>query len=217
MPVFFLAVPDDRAGQRRGVTGPTANTLTDIDLMERVRRRDEAALSVLYDRYGGLILTVALRIVGDRELAEEVMQDTFLRVWNAAESYRSSRGQLSGWLIGITRNRAIDMLRSRQYKSRQRERTALPEPGEEDTFGVPDETETVVTRQAVADALLGLTMAQRQVVELAYYGGMTQSEISRQLGEPLGTIKSRTRVAMEHLRATLRPHFRPDDESDHTA
>jgi RNA polymerase sigma-70 factor (ECF subfamily) len=182
--------------------------------MERVRRREEAALAALYDRYGGLILTVALRVVGDRDLAEEVMQDCFLRVWNASETYRAGRGQVSGWLIGIARNRAIDVLRSRQHKSRMRERTPLPEPGEEDSFGVPDETEAVATRQTVADALAGLTMAQRQVVELAYYGGMSQSEIARQLGEPLGTIKSRTRVAMEHLRTALRPHFKPDDESE---
>jgi RNA polymerase sigma-70 factor (ECF subfamily) len=214
VPALLTTVPDDRAGQHLAHNLARSSTLTDAELMERVRRGDEVALAALYDRYAGLILTVALRIVGDRELAEEVMQDSFLRVWNASESYRASRGQVSGWLIGITRNRAIDMLRSRQHKSRLRERTPLPEPGDEDRFGVADQTEAVVTRQAVADALAGLSMAQRQVVELAYYGGMSQSEIARQLGEPLGTIKSRTRVAMEHLRIALRPHFRPDDESD---
>lgn len=215
MPALLTTVPDDRAGQLAAGNVAKANTLADAELMERVRRGDEAALATLYDRYGGLILTVALRIVGDRELAEEVMQDSFLRVWNASETYRSSRGQVSGWLIGIARNRAIDMLRSRQHKTRLRERTPLPEPGDEDTFGVADETDAVATRQAVTDALAGLSMAQRQVVELAYYGGMSQSEIARQLGEPLGTIKSRTRVAMEHLRSALRPYFRPDDESGH--
>lgn len=214
MPAFLTTAADDWAGQHLAINAAKASTLTDTELMERVRCGDEAALSALYDRYGGLILTVALRIVGDRELAEEVMQDSFLRVWNASETYRSSRGQVSGWLIGIARNRAIDMLRSRQHKTRLRERTPLPEPGDEDTFGVPDETDAVVTHQAVADALASLSMAQRQVVELAYYGGMSQSEIAHQLGEPLGTIKSRTRVAMEHLRTALRPHFRPDDESD---
>lgn len=214
MPAFIATVPDDRAGQPMAFNAARVSTLTDAELMERVRRGEEVALATLYDRYGGLILTVALRIVGDRELAEEVMQDSFLRVWNASDTYRSNRGQVSGWLIGITRNRAIDMLRSRQHKTRLRERTPLPEPGDEDTFGVPDETDAVVTRQAVAEALAGLSMAQRQVVELAYYGGMSQSEIARQLGEPLGTIKSRTRVAMEHLRTALRPHFRPVDESE---
>lgn len=214
MPAFLSTVPDDRAGKYLAVNAAKAKTLADAELIERVRRGDEVALAALYDRYGGLILTVALRIVGDRELAEEVMQDTFLRVWNASDTYRASRGQVSGWLIGIARNRAIDVLRSRQHKTRLRERTPLPEPGDEDSFGVPDETEAVATRQAVADALAGLSLTQRQVVELAYYGGMSQSEIARQLGEPLGTVKSRTRVAMEHLRNSLRPHFRPDDESD---
>jgi RNA polymerase sigma-70 factor (ECF subfamily) len=211
---MLVTVPDDRTGQQLALNAARASTLTDAELMERVRHGDEVALAALYDRYAGLILTVALRIVGDRELAEEVMQDCFLRVWNASETYRASRGQVSGWLIGITRNRAIGMLRSRLHKTRMRERTPLPEPGDEDRFGIGDETEAVVTRQAVADALAGLSMAQRQVVELAYYGGMSQSEIARELGEPVGTIKSRTRVAMEHLRVALRPHFRPDDESE---
>jgi RNA polymerase sigma-70 factor (ECF subfamily) len=214
VPAFFATVPDDRAGQHAAINGARTSTLADAELIERVRRGEEAALAALYDRYGGLILTVALRVVGDRDVAEEVMQDCFLRVWNASETYRSGRGQVSGWLIGIARNRSIDVLRSRQHKSRMRERTPLPEPGEEDSFGVPDETDAIATRQAVSDALAGLTMAQRQVVELAYYGGMSQSEIARQLGEPLGTIKSRTRVAMEHLRTALRPHFKPDDESE---
>lgn len=214
MPALLASVPDDRADEYSSVQAARASRLADAELMELVRHGEETALSALYDRYGGLILTVALRIVGDRDLAEEVMQDTFLRVWNASDTYRATRGQVSGWLIGITRNRAIDMLRSRQHKTRLRERTPLPEPGEEDTFGTSDETDAIATRQAVADALSGLSMAQRQVVELAYYGGLSQSEIARQLGEPLGTIKSRTRVAMEHLRADLRPHFRPDDESD---
>jgi RNA polymerase sigma-70 factor, ECF subfamily len=214
VPALLMSVPDDRASQQLALNAARASALTDAELMERVRGGDEAALAALYDRYAGLILTVALRVVGDRELAEEVMQDSFLRVWKASDTYRASRGQVSGWLIGITRNRAIDMLRSRLHKTRMRERTPLPEPGDEDRFGVADQTEAVVTRQAVADALAGLSMPQRQVVELAYYGGMSQAEIAHQLGEPLGTIKSRTRVAMEHLRITLRPHFRPDDESE---
>lgn len=215
MPAFMSTVPDDRAGNYWPLSAAKASTLTDSELMERVRRGDDVALAALYDRYGGLILTVALRIIGDRDLAEEVMQDTFLRVWTAAGTYRSGSGQVSGWLIGISRNRAIDMLRSRQHKTRLRERIPLPEPGDEDTFGIPDETDSVATRQAVTDALASLSLAQRQVVELAYYGGLSQSEIARQLGEPLGTIKSRTRVAMDHLRSALRPHFRPDLESEH--
>lgn len=214
VPVLLTTVPDDRAGPYPSVNADRTSSLADAELMERVQGSDDVALSALYDRYGGLILTVAMRIVGDRELAEEVLQDTFLRVWNAADTFRSSRGQVSGWLIGIARNRAIDMLRSRQHKTRLRERTPLPEPGEADSFGVADETEAIATRQAVTDALSGLSMAQRQVVELAYYGGLSQSEIARQLGEPLGTIKSRTRVAMEHLRTNLRPQLRPGGESD---
>jgi RNA polymerase sigma-70 factor (ECF subfamily) len=214
VPLFEATGSDERSDRDRGHDAVRARRLHDDELVRRVRDRDEAALTSLYDRYGGLILTVALRIVGDREVAEEVMQDTFLRLWNASGTYQPSRGNVSGWLIGIARNRAIDVLRSRLHKSRQREGTPLPGSGNEDTFGVPDEAEAIATRQAVQAALIGLSRQHRQVVELAYYGGLSQAEIARELGEPLGTVKSRSRVAMEQLRGALRPHFRPDERGD---
>jgi RNA polymerase sigma-70 factor (ECF subfamily) len=186
-----------------------ANARADEALMERIRARDEAALAALYDRYGSLVFTVALRVVGDRELAEEVMQDAFLRCWNGAESYDRTRGPVSGWLPRIARNRAVDLLRSRQHQARLREAAPLPDPDGPGAAGVGDASEAVITRQAVLAALATLPRAQRQAVELAYYGGLTQVEIARQTGEPLGTIKSRTRTAMDHLRGLLRPHFRP--------
>jgi RNA polymerase sigma-70 factor (ECF subfamily) len=176
-------------------------------LIVRVRDRDEAALAALYDRFGGLVLTVALRVVGERELAEEIMQDTFLRCWNGAETYQSGRGQVSSWLMRIARNRAIDVLRSRNHRARRNERTSLDAAGEASHPTGPDEAEAIATRQAVAAALAALPTAQRRVVELAYYGGLSQSEIASRLGEPLGTVKSRTRAAMEQLRTSLRPHF----------
>jgi RNA polymerase sigma-70 factor (ECF subfamily) len=182
--------------------------MSDAELIARVRARDEGALAALYDRFGGLVLTVALRVVGERELAEEIMQDTFLRCWTGAETYRPDRGQVSSWLMRIARNRAIDVLRSRSHRARRNERTSLDAAGEASHPAGPDEAEAIATRQAVAAALAALPKAQRRVVELAYYGGMSQSEIATQLGEPLGTVKSRTRAAMEQLRTSLRPHFR---------
>lgn len=181
----------------------------DSELLERVRTLDEAALATLYDRYAGLVVTVALRVVGDREVAEEILQDTFLRCWNGAETYQPARGHVAGWLMGISRNRAIDVLRSRQHKSRQRERTALPEADDPHQPGNPDETDAVVLRHTVATALATLPLNQRQVIELAYYGGLSQTEIAQRLGEPLGTVKSRTRNAMDRLRVLLGPHLRP--------
>lgn len=181
---------------------------SDADLLRRMGARDEAALAVLYDRYAGLVFTVALRIVGDRELAQEVMQDAFLRCWDAAQTFDANRGPAGGWLLRIARNRAIDLLRSRQHQARLRESVPLPEPGQPDMLGEADATEEIITRQAVGAALKTLPEAQRRVVELAFYGGLSQSEIATLLGEPLGTVKSRTRAAMERLRGTLRPHFR---------
>jgi RNA polymerase sigma-70 factor, ECF subfamily len=198
------AVPHHRAVER------SRSTPADSDLLARMRRGDEAALAALYDRYAGLVVTIALRVVGDREVAEEILQDTFLRCWNGVETFQPSRGHVAGWLMGIARNRAIDVLRSRQHKSRQRERTALPEPDDPHQPGRPDETEAVVLRHTVATALATLPLSQRQVIELAYYGGLSQTEIAQRLGEPLGTVKSRTRTAMDRLRILLGPHLRPE-------
>lgn len=181
----------------------------DVALLAGVAAQDNAALGALYDRYGGLVFTVALRILGDRDLAEEVMQDTFLRCWDGAATYRPERGHAGGWLAGIARNRAIDVLRSRQHQGRLREAATLPDPDGPHALGVPDATDAIATRQAVGTALADLPPAQRQVVELAYYGGLTQREIARELATPLGTVKHRTRAALDRLREALRPSFTP--------
>ena len=182
----------------------TEDASTDIDVLRRMRTGDEAALEELYRRYGGLVFTLAVRIVGDTELAREVLQDTFLRSWDGRETYDPRRGRVAWWLMGIARNRAIDLLRSRSHQARLREREALPrvppaaDPGS-------DAVDVLSLRWAVTDALAGLPATQREAIELAYYSGLTQREIARQLGQPLGTIKSRTRDAMERLRVLLRP------------
>jgi RNA polymerase sigma-70 factor (ECF subfamily) len=172
---------------------------------------EESALEVLYARYAGLIFTLALRIVGDPELAREVLQDTFLRCWDGREAYDPGRGRVPGWLMGIARNRAIDLLRSRPHQARLREREPLVGLASEPTQR--DVTDSVTLRLAVASALQVLPIGQRQAIELAYYGGHTQVEIARELGEPLGTIKSRTREAMERLRAALWPLIEPKREA----
>lgn len=175
----------------------------DSELLRHMQVGEESALEVLYARYAGLIFTLALRIVGDPELAREVLQDTFLRCWDGREAYDPGRGRVPGWLMGIARNRAIDLLRSRPHQARLREREPLVELASEPAQR--DVTDSVTLRLAVASALQELPIVQRQAIELAYYGGHTQVEIARELGEPLGTIKSRTREAMERLRAALWP------------
>lgn len=180
---------------------------TDSEFVRQMQVGEEAALEGLYARYGGLIFTLALRIVGDPELAREVLQDTFLRCWGGREAYDPARGRVPGWLMGIARNRAIDLLRSRPHQARLREQEPLAglasEPAQRDA------TDSITLRRAVTSALQELPIGQRQAIELAYYAGHTQVEIARELGEPLGTIKSRTREAMERLRAVLWPLIEP--------
>lgn len=203
--------------KRRLLTGRQwLEAALDNDLLQRMQAKDEDALAALYDRYGGLVYSLAMRVVGDRELAEEVLQDTFLRCWNGVEQYDGTRGGIPSWLMGIARNRAIDLLRSRQHQARLREQTPLPEPGSLGEPGQADASEVIVLRHTVKAALEELPLGQRQVIEMAYYGGLTQAEIARRLGEPLGTVKTRTRGGMEKLRGLLRPIFEwAGDEGGH--
>jgi RNA polymerase sigma-70 factor (ECF subfamily) len=177
---------------------------SDHDLLQRIRRGDEGALAALYDRHAHFVAAIALRVLGDRELAEEVVQDTFLRSWNYIDSYDPSRGRVVSWLLGIARNRAIDILRSRSHQARRRERNSLSDTIPSDGAEFPD---VLALREVMTRALSILPTDQRKIIELAYYGGLSQAEIARQLGLPLGTVKSRTRSGMEKLRVELRPYF----------
>ena len=183
--------------------------MDDPELIRQMRLGDESALEILYARYGGLVYTLALRIVGDPELAREVLQDTFLRSWDGREAYDPARGRVPWWLMGIARNRAIDLLRSRPHQARLREQERLS--GQERATADPDTEEILLVRRAVTDALGQLSSLQREAIELAYCGGLTQAEIARQLGQPLGTVKSRTREAMDRLRRVLAPVIGPTE------
>lgn len=184
----------------------------DLELVRRMRLGDESALEALYARYGGLVYTLALRIVGDPELAREVLQDTFLGSWDGRETYDPDRGRVPWWLMGIARNRAVDLLRSRTHQARLREQAQLT-AGMPASEAVNQGAENAVGfRRAVINALQGLSAGQRTAIELAYYGGLTQAEIARELHEPLGTVKSRTREAMERLRESLQPLMDPTRE-----
>ena len=207
---FRRAMPDPRPRQMRtwadDPKGPA-----DIDLLHQVQLGDESGLEGLYARYGGLIFTLALRIVGDPELAREVLQDTFLRCWDRSDTYDAARGRVAGWIMSIARHRAIDLLRSRPHQARLREQEELTGAV---SAAIPSRTtESVTMRQTVASALRGLPMSQRQVIELAYYGGLTQTEIASELGVPLGTVKSRTREALERLRTVLWPVIEQPQEA----
>jgi RNA polymerase sigma-70 factor (ECF subfamily) len=178
--------------------------MRDEELLALVIQRQERALGQLYDRYGRLVYTIALRITGDRQTAEEVVQDVFQNVWQAAGSFQSGIAQFSSWLLGITRHRAIDATRSKRERARTREQaldTSFPVGDESDIER--DVTQSLL-RDTVRAALQELPASQRQAVELAYYGDLTRAEIAERLGEPLGTVKTRLRLGLLKLRDLLR-------------
>ncbi len=177
--------------------------VNDLDLVHRVALRDETALAELFDRYSSLLLALSRRIVTETSDAEEILQEVFLQVWNQAERYDRARSSVSTWLVLITRSRSIDRLRSRQVKDRTL--TALKHE-KNDTHTSPQGMGSVLLdqrRQRLRREMQELPNEQRQVLDLAFFQGMTQSEIAGATGIPLGTVKTRTLLAMKKLRRAL--------------
>jgi RNA polymerase sigma-70 factor (ECF subfamily) len=167
---------------------------------------DSAAdgIAALYDRFGGLAFTLALRIVRDRGIAEDVVQEAFLAVWRHADRFDASRGSLQTWLCTVVRNRALDRFRGTAGRQRRDESldAIMSLPGSVD---VASEVVRHDESRAVVAALAALSPRQREAIELAYFGGYTQTEIAAMTSVPLGTIKSRTRSAMRALASQLAP------------
>ncbi len=184
--------------------------LDDEELMQRLAYRDLAAFRALYARYGNLVYSVALRVVRDPQLAEDMSQEIFLRLWRKPESYAATRGRFGTWLTSVTRNRAVDEIRSRNRRFRHE--TSSPEEQERDFAGPENDdpslrAEISDQRRLIRIALQGLPKEQREAIELAYFGGLTQQEIAERLGQPLGTVKTRIRLGMQKLRAALTPQL----------
>lgn len=173
------------------------------ELIERVAAGDEQALAALYDETSRLVYGLLLRVLGDASTAEEVLLDVYTQVWRQAAAYSAGRGAPLAWLTTIARSRAIDRLRSGRAE-RQRTEPLDPvmyrEASDEDVEG---EWAARETRKAVRAALDGLAPEQREVIELAYFGGMSHSEIAAARGQPLGTVKTRIRLGMSKLREAL--------------
>jgi RNA polymerase sigma-70 factor (ECF subfamily) len=197
-----LVMSDPSADQGAADSTDDVEAASDELLLLGIRMRDETALMALYDRYSRLVFTLALRMLQDRELAEEVMQDVFVRCWQGLEQFDRTRGTLPGWLLGIGRNRAITIMRTGQHQVR--ERAPLPATGQNEP-STPDRGEEVVMRATVVQALAELSLPQREAIELAYYGGLTQSEVAVQLAQPLDTVKTRIRDGLRRLRRVLAP------------
>jgi RNA polymerase sigma-70 factor (ECF subfamily) len=172
-------------------------------LIDRLKRRDPQALAELYDRYGRMAYSLALRVVRDKAIAEDLVQETFLRVWNRVHSIDSEKGAIGPWLLAIARNRAIDYLRSSAGRSRN---TAV-ELDETDHAPLYREMEAGILQsdqvRRVKAAMQKLEPNQRIVMELAYFEGLSQSEMSAKMGQPLGTIKTWVRSALQSLRDEL--------------
>lgn len=175
---------------------------SDEDLLELVSKGDEQALAATYDRHSTPVYSLAMRILGDSAAAEDLVQEIFLHAWRRPAEYRPARGSVRTWLLTITRNRAIDQLRSRDASARRQ--TALENVEATRSHGsAGEEAEEGVLGQEARGHLRGLPEAQGQVLALAYYGGYTQNEISEMLELPLGTVKSRMRLGLEALRQRM--------------
>ncbi|RLT44345.1 MAG: sigma-70 family RNA polymerase sigma factor [Chloroflexi bacterium] len=187
------------------IDGDPLDEQTDDELVAGLAAGRIASLERLYDRYSSLVFSVSLRVLYDWQLAEDVTQEVFLRLWQRPESFDPTRGRLLSWLMSVTRNRAIDERRKLSRRARSEDQAdPLPELAEHGADGDPPVALALAeVRRAVRGAMQSLPPSQRQVVELAYFGGLTQVEISERIGVPLGTVKTRVRLAMQKLRQAL--------------
>ncbi len=181
--------------------------LSDEVLAAQVARGESHALEALYDRHAATVLGISLKILGDQAAAEDVLQETFWRVWRSAASYQSQRGSFRGWLFRIARNLAIDAYRRRNIRPRpitdvddsDSKIDQTPDPN----VDVAEQSQLLLNHKVVLGALATLPRVQRQVIELAYFYGMTRQEIAEATGEALGTIHTRARLALQKLREEL--------------
>jgi RNA polymerase sigma-70 factor (ECF subfamily) len=167
-----------------------------------LQRRDPRAMADLYDRYGRLVYALILRVVRDGGIAEDLVQETFLRVWNRAQGFDAERGALGPWLLAVARNRAIDYLRS--SAGRMRNSVEVPETEHPALFADMEKELLNSDRvRRVRGALEKLSENQRAVIELAYFEGLSQSEMAERMRQPLGTVKTWVRTALQSLREEL--------------
>lgn len=182
-------------------------SLSDEVLAVQAARGNSAALEALYDRYASIVLGMTIKIVGDRAVAEDVLQETFWKVWKSAETYQPERGSFASWLFRIARNLAIDAYRRRsthpQTLSQGEDSESMLEQVPDPDMNVAEEAQLKIQNKRIRLALASLPGVQRQVIELAYFYGMTRQEIAQATGEALGTIHTRARLGLQKLRDEL--------------
>ncbi|MEO8899648.1 MAG: sigma-70 family RNA polymerase sigma factor [Candidatus Dormibacter sp.] len=177
--------------------------MPDDRMLDLLARGEPEGVEMLYDRYSGLAYTLAMRVLNDSGASEDVVQEAFLSIWRRASTYRSDRGSLRTWVCSIVHHRALDRLRGRAGRARQDvalEHAPVAVTSVSDTWDrVADELE----REEIHKALVELSVEQRETIELSYFGGYSQTEISELMNVPLGTVKGRTRLALRKLRGAL--------------
>jgi len=185
-----------------------ANDLdAEIALLQRVAQGDRVSFETLYERFSGVLFSTAYRVLNNQEAAEDVLQDVFIQIWEKAPLYDPARGKPMTWAVTLTRNKAIDRLRSTVRRNRlqddvEREAETLEQFDDRSSF---DAVAAGETNQIVREAIQKLSKDQREAIELAFFSSLTQTEIAERLNEPLGTIKARIRRGMMKLREILNP------------
>ena len=173
---------------------PAASAEDDAALLELVQRGDEQAMASLFDRYSKIVYSVALRVLRDPASAEDVLQEIFMQVWRSPGGFIATRGSLGGWLAVVSRNRSIDALR------RKRPAEQVDDLGLASNYNLADEAERNCMIEKAREVLVLLPAEQRKTLEMAFFDGLTHSEIAEMTGEPLGTVKTRIRSALTSLR-----------------
>jgi RNA polymerase sigma-70 factor, ECF subfamily len=183
---------------------PDLRSLADEDLMQLVRAGNPQAFQLVYERHSGVAFSLAYRMVGSRNAAEDVVQEAFLSIWRSGARYERARGSVRTWVLGIVHHRAIDQLRRSYVHDRRR----ASDEGIEERFEAKERTEAEVARrdeaQTIRTAMDTLPAEQCHVIELAYFGGFTHTEIAEMLDTPIGTVKGRMRLGLEKMRGQLR-------------
>ena len=200
------SMPGERAEPTEKATMAASRAeaaLEDRALMALVSERDSSALAALYDRYSRPAFSLALRILGDRTHAEDVVQEVFLAVWRDASRFDATRGGFSSYLLSMVHHKAVDAVRREEGMRRRRSNLEILEAGEPGPASVEDEVWTTLRGERVREALAQIPDAQRQALELAYFGGHTQREIAALTSTPLGTVKTRMLAGMRRLRDLL--------------
>ena len=179
------------------VNAPPPSTEDDASLLAQVQRGDEQAMAALFDRYSKIVYSVALRVLRDPAAAEDVLQEIFMQVWRNPTSFIATRGSLGGWLAVVSRNRSIDALR-RKRPTEQVEEMALAS-----NYNLADEAERNSLMEKARGIIHLLPVEQRKTLEMAFFDGLTHSEIAEMTGDPLGTVKTRIRSGLTTLRKAL--------------